>query len=137
MRHHRVSAIPPGARQTILHRGREFFNGPGGEQPSLPSVAHQFRDSGHVSAEHGPAQCHGFHNDDRQTFGKARQHQGTGGEDLTTNFVAAYPAGNSYLIGQVVILHQLLDFRAHRSVSGQHQFEPNALARQTGRRFDQ
>src|SRR5579875_2745251 len=102
------------------------------KKPTGFSVDHKLRNAGHVGAQNRARQQHRLDQDDRQSFGKARQDQRARGEDFPSDVGSRGPAGDRHDAGQAPFRDQPLDRFAMLAVADQHQFEPAPLLAQRG-----
>ena len=69
-------------RERLFHGVRKKRDGAGGDEPAADAGLDELRDSGDVSRYDGALQGEGFHDDDREAFGKAGENQGAGADCL-------------------------------------------------------
>ena len=124
-------------RQASLHCGSKLIERSGRKQPPVLAGAHQLGNAGNKGAEHRPAKRHRFHDDNRQSFRKRRQNQGTGGQNFVAYAIAADPPCNSHKLSKAVAFDCGFNLSAQWSVAGQDEIHYDALGSQTSHRLDQ
>ena len=124
-------------RERLFHGVRKKWDGAGGDEPAADAGFDEFRDSGDVGRYDGAFQGEGFHDDDREAFGKAGEDQGAGAEDFVPDGVGVKPAGNADMVLEVVTRNQTFDRFAHGTIADQGQVARNALLLETIDRFNE
>ena len=105
--------------QAIPYCTSELVHRASREEPPILATSDQLRDSGYIGRQHGPPQCHRFHDHYRQSLGEARQYQRTRLQHRLAHGDPADPAGDLHAVAEPVARDERLQVTAHWPIPDQ------------------
>jgi hypothetical protein len=106
----------------------------GGEKQPRLTLGNQFRNARDPRGDNRLAEGHRFHEDDRQSFHEAWQHQDVAARDLRERFRLGQTANKADVIGKFQLFDGKIQFGPHGSITDDHQVRP-AFGRDQRQRF--
>src|SRR5215469_14091639 len=131
------TATLDGGRKALADRVSGCCDGTGREKPAGLSRPHEFGYAGHLGGKYNAPERHRFHDNDWQSFSKAREYEPAGIDDFGAYPFAACPARYAQSAFQALLFDQSIDLRPKLAVTNHDESEPVSFFHDHGRSLGQ